>query len=217
MHAFSRWIVALCASPIGVFVLAALDSTLFFTLPFGIDAAVVILSARMGRLAWIVALLATAGATAGAALTFWMGVKIGDKGLDRYVSPQRLKRIRERIRSTGAVALAILDLIPPPFPFTPFVLAAGALQVDARTFFVTLAACRMVRFGLEAALANVYGPRILAWLDSDRSHDIVTGIIVLALLLSTISLVRLLQSSRRRSRTQGVRTSAGRVSRSDRA
>ena len=53
---------------------------LFFTLPFGIDAAVVILSARMGRLAWIVPLLATAGATAGAALTFWMGVKIGDTG-----------------------------------------------------------------------------------------------------------------------------------------
>jgi len=209
MHAFSRWVVALCASPIGVFVLAALDSTLFFTLPFGIDAVVVILSARMGRLAWIVPLLATAGATAGAAFTFWMGVKIGEKGLDRYVSPRRLERIRARIRSTGAVALAVLDLIPPPFPFTPFVLAAGALEVDAWTFFVTLAACRILRFGLEAALANVYGDRILIWLDSDLFHDIAFGCIMLALLLSTISLVRLLHSTRRKSHARRVDDSRG--------
>jgi len=204
MHAFSRWVVALCASPIGVFVLAALDSTLFFSLPFGIDAAVIILSARMGRLAWIVPLIATAGSTAGAALTFWMGVKIGENGLDRYVAPGRLKSIRERIRTKGAVALAVLDLIPPPFPFTPFVLAAGALEVDAWMFFVTLAVCRIVRFGLEAALAKVYGYRILTWLDSDLFHDIAFGCIVLALLLSAISVIRLLQSSEHRTRTRRV-------------
>jgi hypothetical protein len=39
MRSFSRWIIVLCASPAGVIVLAALDSTLFFSLPFGIDAA----------------------------------------------------------------------------------------------------------------------------------------------------------------------------------
>jgi membrane protein YqaA with SNARE-associated domain len=204
MRAFSRWLVILCASPIGVFVLAALDSTLFFSMPFGIDAAVVILAARLDRLAWIVPLIATAGSTAGAALTFWMGVKIGEKGLDRYVSPRRLKRIRERIRTKGAIALAVLDLVPPPFPFTPFVLAAGALEVDRWTFFVTLAVCRVARFGLEAALANLYGYRILAWLDSDLFHDIALGCIVLALLMSTISVIHVLRSSQRRTRTRRV-------------
>ena len=39
VHAFSRWIIGLFASPAGVVVLAALDSTVFFTLPLGIDAA----------------------------------------------------------------------------------------------------------------------------------------------------------------------------------
>ena len=39
MRAFSRWILVLFASPIGVVALAFLDSTLFFSLPFGIDAA----------------------------------------------------------------------------------------------------------------------------------------------------------------------------------
>src|SRR5690348_5259930 len=77
MRGFSQWILGLFTSPVGVFVLAALDSTMFFSFPFGIDAAVVILAARLGGLAWIVPLLATLGSVAGAALTFWMGVVIG--------------------------------------------------------------------------------------------------------------------------------------------
>ena len=83
VRSLSRWLVGLFASPLGVFVLAALDSTLFFSLPFGIDAVVIILAARMRDRAWIVPLCATAGSLAGAALTFWMGVKIGEKGLER--------------------------------------------------------------------------------------------------------------------------------------
>src|SRR3977135_2314292 len=160
MRSFSQWIVTLFASPIGIVVLAALDSTLFFSLPFGIDAAVIILAARLRELWWVVPLLATCGSVAGAALTFWMGVKGGEQGLVRWVRPKRLRQIRQRVRNNGAIALAVLDLIPPPFPFTPFVLAAGALEVKARTFFITLVVCRLFRFALEAAPARVHRPRI---------------------------------------------------------
>lgn len=196
MRALSHSIIALCASPVGVFALAALDSTLFFSLPFGIDAAVIILAARLAVLWWIVPLLATAGSIAGAALTFWMGVKIGEAGLERWVPARRLARIRARVRTKGAIALAVLDLIPPPFPFTPFILAAGALDVRPRTFFVTLAVCRILRFGLEAALAATYGQRILAALDSDLFHDIVMFFIVIAIPLTLLSLVQVVRATR---------------------
>jgi membrane protein YqaA with SNARE-associated domain len=196
VRALSRWIIGLFVSPAGVVVLAALDSTMFFSLPFGIDAVVIILAARMRGLAWLVPLLATAGSVAGAALTFWMGVKIGEKGLDRYVAKQRLDKVRRTINQKGAVALAVLDLIPPPFPFTPFVLAAGALEVRTSTFFITLTACRVFRFGLEAALARVYGKQILSWLDSDVFHDIVAGCIAIAVVLTILSIVRLVRSTR---------------------
>jgi membrane protein YqaA with SNARE-associated domain len=196
MRALSHWIIILCASPVGVVVLAALDSTLFFSLPFGIDAAVIILAARLRELWWIVPLLATAGSVAGAALTFWMGVKIGEQGLERWVPRKRLMRIRARVREQGAVALAVLDLIPPPFPFTPFVLAAGALEVKPRTFFITLAACRILRFGLEAALALVYGRRIMTWLDSDLFHDVAMFFIAIAVLLTVVSLVQVVRATR---------------------
>jgi membrane protein YqaA with SNARE-associated domain len=197
MRSFSAWFVAFFTSPAGIVVLAALDSTLFFSLPFGIDAAVIILAAQLRTFAWIVPLLATGGSVAGAWLTFWMGMKIGDKELERYVAPKQLKRVRAKIQTSGAVALAVLDLIPPPFPFTPFVLAAGALEVKTSTFFVTLTLCRLLRFGLEAALAVIYGRNVLSWLDSDLFHDIVTGCIFVALGLTTLSVIKIIRTSGR--------------------
>ena len=196
MRTFSRWMVGLFVSPIGLVVLAALDSTIFFSLPFGIDAAVILLAARDRAMAWSVPLLATAGSVAGAALSFWMGGKIGENGLERYVKPRRLNSIRKRVRNTGAIALAVLDLIPPPFPFTVFVLAAGALEVNTATFFVTLTICRIVRFGVEALLAVIYGRHILAWLESNTFHDIVAVCMVFAIVASAVSIVRLVRASR---------------------
>lgn len=205
MGALGRWILGIFASPAGVFVLAALDSTLFFSVPFGIDATVVILAARLGSLWWIVPLLATAGSLAGAALTFAMGALAGEKGLDRFVAPGRLDRIRRKIAESGAIALAILDLIPPPFPFTPFVLAAGALEVDTRLFFTTLTACRLFRFGLEALLAMIYGRAIVDWLESDAFQRIVVGVTALALVLTALSIVKLIRSTRTSARRAGLR------------
>jgi len=196
VRSFSAYIIGLFASPLGIIVLAALDSTLFFSLPFGIDAVVIILAARMHDTAWVVPLLASLGSVAGAALTFWMGRKIGDAGLERMVDAKRLGRVRKKINESGAIALAALDLIPPPFPFTPFVLAAGALDVRPTLFFSTLVTCRLFRFGVEAYLAALYGQRILSWLDSDTFRDIVFGCIVLAVVLTVWSIIKLVRTTR---------------------
>jgi membrane protein YqaA with SNARE-associated domain len=189
-------LAALFTSPLGVFALAGLDSTLFVSLPFGIDTAVIVLAARSGGRWWLVALLAMTGSVVGAALTFWMGVKIGENGLERYVSARRLDQVRARIKRSGALALAVLDLIPPPFPFTPFVLAAGALDVNASFFFLTLMVCRIVRFGLEAALAQAYGRQILAVEQSAGFRTFVFALIALALALTALSGIQLVRSAR---------------------
>jgi len=196
VRALSGWSVACIASPFGIVVLAALDSTIFFAFPGGIDTAVVILAARGGVFPWIAALLATAGSIGGAALTYWMGVKIGEHGLERYISESRLARIRRKVHSAGAIEMAVLDLIPPPFPFTPFILAAGALTVDVMTFFMTLAICRLIRFGIEALLAALYGRALLMWFESDVFHYIVIALCVLGLALTVVSIARLFMSSR---------------------
>src|SRR5690349_8422908 len=116
MKGVTGWLLGLFLSPIGAFVLAALDSTTFFYFPLGIDAVVMILVARRAAAPWFIPLIAVAGSLVGASITFFIGVKIGDEGLDRFAPKERLAKIRRRIRESGAVALAVLDLIPPPFP-----------------------------------------------------------------------------------------------------
>jgi membrane protein YqaA with SNARE-associated domain len=201
VRSLTTWVLGTFTSPVGIFILAALDSTLFFSLPFGLDAAVIIMAARSTTLAWIVPFVATAGSAAGAAFTFWMGYKIGEAGLERYVPPKRLASIRKRINSSGAVAFAVVDLLPPPFPFTPVVLAAGALEVSPTIFFLTLVVTRAVRFGVEAALAVRFGRRILSWLESDLVQNVIFAVIVLAVVLTIYAIVRLVRSSRPASRS----------------
>jgi membrane protein YqaA with SNARE-associated domain len=200
MHSLTRWVLSTFTTPLGVFVLAALDSTVFFSVPFGIDAAVIILAARSEEAAWLVPIVAAVGSMGGAALTFWMGAKIGDKGLERYVPERRLQAVRRRLERRGAVALAIADLIPPPFPFTAVVLAAGALEVSPALFFGTLLITRLVRFGLEAVLAIRFGKQIISWLESNLVQNAIFAVIVLAAVLTVFGIVRLVRSSRPASR-----------------
>ena len=65
----------------GVFLMAALDTSMLFFLPFGIDALVIYLAARNESLFWLYPVLATAGSLAGAAVTYWIGRKLGEVGL----------------------------------------------------------------------------------------------------------------------------------------
>ena len=195
---FSRWVIATFTSPAGIFALAVIDSTLFFSLPFGIDAAIIVLAARTDTLAWMVPFLATAGSLLGASFTFWMGTKAGEAGLERFVPERRLKRVRDKVEHSGAIALAALNVIPPPFPFTLFVLAAGALDVRRVPFFVTFVITRLARFGLEAYLAVRYGRGILRWLESPVVEYAVAACILLALILTAFSAYKLFRSTRRR-------------------
>src|SRR5215470_15331250 len=151
----------------GLWLIAALDSTMVFFLPLAVDIAVVILASRTRELFWLYPILASAGSLCGAAITYYVGRRVGEAGLERFVSENRLNRFRRRIEEKGAVALAVLDLIPPPFPFTACVLVAGALKVDTALFFTILGITRLVRFGGEAVLAYFYGQQIIHWLRSD--------------------------------------------------
>jgi membrane protein YqaA with SNARE-associated domain len=181
----------------GAFVLGALDSSLLFFMPMGIDALVVYLAARDRELFWIHPLLATAGSLAGAAVTFWVGKKAGDVGLERFVPSKRLERLRCRVRDSGALAVAVPALMPPPFPLTPFILTCGALEVDARRFFVTFGAVRLLRFGVEALLARRYGAGILGVLESDGFQIVIAGFIVIAVAGTIVSGVMLWRSTHR--------------------
>jgi membrane protein YqaA with SNARE-associated domain len=180
----------------GAYLLGALDATMLFFLPFGIDALVIYLAARDSMFFWVYPLLAAAGSVTGAAMTFWVGRKIGQIGLERYVPVRRLERFRGRVQKQGAVAMAFAALLPPPFPLTPFVLTCGALEVDRWVFFGMFAAMRLIRFGSEAALARVYGRGVLRFLESDSFQMVIVGFIVVAIVGTAVSGMMLWRSTR---------------------
>jgi membrane protein YqaA with SNARE-associated domain len=181
----------------GAFLLGALDSSMLFFLPLGIDTVVIYLAARNHDLFWIYPLLATAGSVVGAAVTFWVGGKGGEHGLERLVSGKRLERMRCKVRDSGAIALAVPALMPPPFPLTPFILTCGALAVNRWRFFSTFASMRLLRFGVEALLARRYGRGILRVLQSDTFQMVVIGFVVVAVIGTIVSAVMLWRSAHR--------------------
>lgn len=175
----------------GAYLLAALDASMVFFLPFGIDALVIYLAARHGMFFWIYPLLATAGSVTGAAITYWIGRKAGELGLERLVPNHRFERFRSRVQKQGGAAMASAALLPPPFPLTPFVLTCGALEVDRTIFFSTFALMRLIRFGGEAALARVYGRGVLRVLESTQFQMVVIGFIFMAVLGTIVSAILL--------------------------
>jgi membrane protein YqaA with SNARE-associated domain len=196
-------------TPAGLVVMAALDSSLIFFLPLGIDFVVIILAARRPELFWLYTILAAAGSLAGSAVTFWVGRQIGEHGISKLVKPSRLARIEERVNARAAYSLAVLALIPPPFPFTAFVLTSGALHGRAWTFFTTLAGVRLLRFGIEGALAAYYGRGIVGWMESEIFQWLVGGFIVIALLGTVISAIAIVRSTRRRGKPRRLRHAQG--------
>ena len=185
------------ASASGVLFLGILDSTAIFFLPLGIDAVVILMAARHPSVAWLYPVLATAGSLIGAALTYWVGRKVGARGLRRFIPQRRLDGARAYLRSHGAVAVAGLALIPPPFPFTPFVLTAGALHVSRMRLFPLLGAARLIRFGLEAWLAVTYGEELTRWMASEKFKVGVWVFVAIAVLGTAISATVLIRRARR--------------------
>jgi membrane protein YqaA with SNARE-associated domain len=173
------WLSTMVFSIPGMWLLAALDSTPFFKLPLGIDTAVIVVSSLHPRIFWLCGLSAAVASLSGAALTFYIGRRAGEFGLRRFMSEERAARVKVRCHSSGAVGLALLDLVPPPFPFTACILAAGALEVNRKRFFVTLLLGRSLRFGLESALAVLYGQQIIGWLESWHLYNSVAFLLTI--------------------------------------
>ena len=180
----------------GLWLMAALDSSMIFFMPLAVDIAVIILASRSHKLFWIYPFLASGGSLCGAAVTYYIGLRLGEPGLEHFVSRDRLTDVRNRIEEKGAVALAVLDLVPPPFPFTACILAAGALDVSIPIFFITLFLVRVFRFGTEAVLAYFYGQHIITWLQSSTFEYIGISLVALAVLGTAITTVQLIRRTR---------------------
>jgi membrane protein YqaA with SNARE-associated domain len=184
----------------GLVLLGVLDASLLVFIPFGTDAALIYLCARNREWFWLYPLLITAGSVAGAVVTYAIGARISEKTLARFVSPRRLERFQARMKTAGPLTMGVSAVLPPPFPLTAFVLMSGALGVPLARFLVVFAAARLIRFGGEALLARQFGTSLLRMLESEPAQQIAIGLVVVSIVGTAITIVRVWRSSTVQSR-----------------
>ena len=179
---------------IGLLLMSALDSS-FLVLPFGNDLLLIALvSSNREGWGWIAYVIVSAiGSVVGVLIVDVIMRKAGEKGLERFVSEKRIEKLKAKLENKGGITIFIATLIPPPFPFTPAVMTASALQSPRGKLLLAVFLGRLLRFGIEAVLALYFGRQMIAFLNSDVVTYFVYALIGIAIVLSTLSLIKWLK------------------------
>ncbi|HEY4424945.1 MAG TPA: VTT domain-containing protein [Pyrinomonadaceae bacterium] len=192
----TRWVLRffLRLGIFGLFLMSALDSS-FLVLPFGNDLLLIALvSSNRDSLIWIAYVIVSAiGSVVGVFFVDLIMRKAGETGLERFVSRKRIDKLKAKLENKGGITVFIATLIPPPFPFTPVVMTASALQSPRGQLLIAVFLGRLLRFGIEAVLALYFGRHLIAFMNSDVITYIVYALIGIAVILSTLSLLRWLK------------------------
>jgi membrane protein YqaA with SNARE-associated domain len=178
-------------------VLGILDSSFLFA-PLGNDLLLVASSARRHSVPWMLyyAGMSTVGSVLGCLLVDVVFRRAGEHSLEKHLPRRRLERFRRKITANAAWALVVASIAPPPFPFTPFVMAASALQYPRRKLLTVVGAARMARFTAVGALALVFGRRILRLAENSVVQGLLTALIVVCVVGSVLSVVGWIRRSR---------------------
>lgn len=163
----------------GLFVVTFLDSSVL-AFPFFPDAVLIQLCvANPIRMPYYAA-MAAFGSLSGCMVLYGLAKKGGEAYFHKHARG-KAEKIKEWIEKNAFLSAFIPAILPPPFPFKPFVLAEGVFQVPWRTFVMAIFLGRALRYGTEGILAVRYGDAALDFL---KSHGIaVAGSFVVALLL----------------------------------
>jgi len=174
----------------GLFLLSALDSS-FLVLPFGNDLLLIALVSRdRSSLMWIAYVLVSAiGSLAGVFIIDLLMRKAGEKGLEHFLSQKKIDKFKAKMENKAGISVFVATVLPPPFPFTPVVMTASALQVPKGRLFGAVFVGRLVRCTIEAVLALYFGRKLIAYINSDVVTYAVYGLIAVAAVLSTLSLL----------------------------
>ena len=182
----------------GLLAVGILDSSFLFA-PLGNDLLVVALTSQkreVGPMLYYAAMSAI-GSMLGCALVDVVMRRAGESGLERHLSRRRMAYVKAKVEKDAAVALVLASIAPPPFPFTPFIMAASALQYPRKKLFSIVGAARMARFTGLGVLALYFGRSILHWVENPALEVTVIALIVLAVVGSSISVIGWIKRSRK--------------------
>jgi len=150
--------IALALGGPGLFLIAFLDSS-FLSFPEVVDVVIVVaITAEKQRIIYY-PLLATLGSIAGCFALYLVGAKGGEALVRKRLHARHVDRALAVFQRHGLLTIIVPSLLPPPFPFKPFVLAAGIAGIRPADFLIAVALGRGMRYYGEALLAFFYGER----------------------------------------------------------
>jgi membrane protein YqaA with SNARE-associated domain len=190
--AVSNWVRLRRLGGWGLVLLGVADNSVV-PLTGSMDVLTIWLAARH-REPWIYyALMATIGAVLGGYITYSLARKGGKHAMERRLSKRRAAKVYKRFERWGFGAIAIPAVLPPPFPFVPFLLAAGAMQYSRAKFLGALVLGRGVRYSVAAYFGALYGRQILRFFA--RYDKLAVGVLIgLALVGGILTLIQYLRS-----------------------
>jgi membrane protein YqaA with SNARE-associated domain len=183
LHA-RNWVWALLKplGPWGVFLAAALDGA-GMPLPGAADAVMVAYVHRTPWLAWFYVLLAASGSALGCLVLYSIGSVGGEVLLARRMPKWKYEKFRRDFEDHPILTLALPSLMPPPFPFKAFILAAGAFAMRRTHFLGVIFIARLVRFGVLSVLTIRFGTRVFALFNTAfQKHPVLTGTVIVVTL-----------------------------------
>ena len=183
----------------GLILLGLADNTPFISAPAGsVDVFLIMLSAH--QYAWwaYYALMATVGEVAGGYLTYHLAEKGGQATLEKKVGKPRAEKLYRLFEKHGDITVFTGSILPPPFPFTSVLMAAGIMQYPHQRFLAALTAGRALRFFSVAYLSKVYGRQMIGFF----SRHYQTMLYTLVALLVMAGIGALVYFKRRRHETK---------------
>jgi membrane protein YqaA with SNARE-associated domain len=148
----------------GLILLGLADNTPFISAPAGsVDVFVIVLSAQQYGWWAYYALMATVGEVAGGYVTYRLAEKGGQEALESKVGKPRAEKLYQRFEKHGDLTVFAGSILPPPFPFTSVLMAAGVMHYPHKRFLSALTAGRALRFFSVAYLSKVYGPQMIGF------------------------------------------------------
>src|SRR5271165_6010196 len=120
----------------GLILLGLWDNTPILSAPAGcVDVFLIVLSGHHREWWAFYALMATVGEVLGGYLTYRLAEKGGQQTLEKKVGKPRAEKIYKYFEKRGFLTVFTGSILPPPFPFTPVLMAAGTLQYPRKKFF----------------------------------------------------------------------------------
>ena len=176
----------------GLVVLGVADNSII-PLTGSMDVLTIWLAARH-REPWpYYAFMATVGAVIGGYITYALARKGGKETMERKLSKKRAAQFSKAFERWGFFAVAIPALLPPPFPFVPFLIVAGAMQYSRAKFVGALTLGRGLRYSIAAFLGFHYGTHILRFFRHyyKPAVAILVGLAVIGTILSILQYLKM--------------------------